>query len=76
MVLKRSLVPEENKDDIDEVIKEIGSEYTKNIIFVNSMDEVLKYALEKDPLKNRVKKNNKKKRIIKLKVQKNQKNNL
>lgn len=55
------LVPDENKDDIDEVIKEIGSEYTKNIIFVNSMDEVLKYALEKNPLKNRSKKNNKKK---------------
>ena len=37
------LVPQENKDDIDEITKEINLD-TMNIILVRSMDEVLKHA--------------------------------
>ena len=46
--IKTVLVPKENSDDLAEVLKETN-DLGLNIVFVESMDEVLKYALEKDP---------------------------
>lgn len=41
------VVPKENADDIEECLKEIGNDVT--IIFVETMDEVLKHMLVNDP---------------------------
>jgi len=53
---KTVLVPEENKDDIDEVLKDIGDLEDIKIIYVKNMDEVLKLALERDPFAKPIKK--------------------
>ncbi len=45
------LVPEENKDDVADVLKDIEDKKGLHIIFVNNMDDVLKLALENDPFK-------------------------
>ncbi len=49
--IKTILVPEENKDDVEEIMNDIGSLKSENIIFVQNMDDVLSRALEKDPFK-------------------------
>ncbi len=49
------LVPKENKDDIEEVLKDIKDKKGLNIIFVDNMDEVLKLALVNDPFKKPLK---------------------
>lgn len=45
--MKTVLVPKENKDDVDEILKEI--QINLKLIFVDSMDEVLENALLKNP---------------------------
>ncbi len=45
--MKQILLPKENKDDIDEAIKELGN--IDDLIFVDHMDDVVKLALEKNP---------------------------
>ncbi len=45
--IKTVIVPHENKEDVEEVIKETDLELT--VKFVKSMDEVLKYALKTSP---------------------------
>lgn len=45
------IVPEENKDDVSEVIKDINQELGLNIVYASAMDEVLKAALVKNPFK-------------------------
>ncbi len=47
--IKTVLVPKENADDVDEILKEI--KINLNIVFVDNMDEVLKQALSHDPFK-------------------------
>jgi len=47
--VKLLLVPTENKDDVNEVLKEIGTQNNPEIIFVSSMDEVLNHALIHSP---------------------------
>ncbi|MCL4361065.1 endopeptidase La [Candidatus Dependentiae bacterium] len=51
--IKTILLPSENQDDIEEILKEIGN--STDLIFVENMDEVLKLALEKNPFKITVK---------------------
>ena len=48
--MKKVIVPQENADDVEETLKEIDVK-DLNIVFVRSMDEVLKQAFEKTPLK-------------------------
>lgn len=48
--VKTVLVPKENADDVQEIIKETGPLGLK-IIFVNSMDDVLKTSFRDNPLK-------------------------
>lgn len=43
------LVPKENLDDVNEVMKEIGTQEHMSVIFVDTMDEVLGITLENDP---------------------------
>ncbi|MBA3954509.1 endopeptidase La [Candidatus Dependentiae bacterium] len=43
------LVPKENQDDVNEVLKEIGTQESMKVIFVDMMDEVLGLVLENDP---------------------------
>lgn len=71
--IKTVLLPKENLDDVEEINAELGSEVTR--IFVENMDEVLRYALVKDPFndalsttasKNR-KTNSKEKKVIRKK---------
>jgi ATP-dependent Lon protease len=47
--IKTIFVPEENKDDIEEVIADIGELKDMKLIYVKNMDEVLKFALIKEP---------------------------
>ncbi len=49
------LIPEENKDDLDEIAKEVKLDDLK-IILVNSMDQVLEQAFVNSPLKKSMKK--------------------
>jgi ATP-dependent Lon protease len=49
--IKTILVPEENRDDVEEVLKEIDNPKDLTIVFVNNMDEVLQRALVNDPFK-------------------------
>jgi ATP-dependent Lon protease len=49
--MKTVLVPAENEDRLHEVIKEIGPSKDQKIICVKHMDDVLKHALEKNPLR-------------------------
>jgi ATP-dependent Lon protease len=51
--IKTIFVPDENRDDIDEVIADIGEIKDMHIIYVKNMDEVLKLALMKDPFKGK-----------------------
>ena len=46
--MKIILVPEENKDDVSEIMKEIGT-HDGEVIFVKNMDEVLKLAFSRRP---------------------------
>ena len=45
--MKTVLVPRENEDDVDEILKEVQTKI--KIIFVDNMDEVLENALMKNP---------------------------
>ena len=54
--LKKVIIPEKNRKDLDEVPKTILK--GMNLIFANNIDEVVKNALEKDPFK--IKKSEKK----------------
>ena len=49
--IKTVIVPKENKDDITEIIKDIGQDFNLAIIYASTMDEVLKAALTKNPFK-------------------------
>ncbi len=49
--IKTVLVPEENKDDVREVMKEIGQSNHLDIVFVSDMDQVLSQALANNPFK-------------------------
>ncbi len=60
--IKTVLVPEENKEDIEEILKDIGKANHLNVIFVNNMDEVLSQALVKNPFAHPVGKKKKKAR--------------
>lgn len=59
------LVPEENKDDIEEILKDIGQPKDLKIIFVNNMDDVLKLALVNDPFKKKAKRKTAAKKTVK-----------
>ena len=65
---KTVLVPEENKNEVEEVLKDIEDTKDLNIVYVNNMDEVLKLALEKNPFKIPVKRKTAKKTTPKEKV--------
>jgi ATP-dependent Lon protease len=60
--IKTVIVPKENSDDIEEVIKEVSLDL--NIIHAETMEDVIKVALEKNPFEHakEVKKNKAKKR--------------
>ena len=47
--IKVVIVPDENKDDVEEIRKDIGRIEGLDIVFVKSMDEVLARALVNDP---------------------------
>ena len=47
--MKVVLVPDENRDDVEEIMKEIGTTDTLDVVFVKNMDEVLKLALANNP---------------------------
>jgi ATP-dependent Lon protease len=47
------LVPEENRDDVNEVMKEIGKQTKLDVVFVTNMDEVLKLALVNNPFNHK-----------------------
>ncbi len=53
--IKTVLVPEENRDDVEELMKEIGTTDHIEVVFVSNMDEVLKRALVRDPFHKPVK---------------------
>ncbi|MBA3751192.1 endopeptidase La [Candidatus Dependentiae bacterium] len=55
--IKIVLIPEENRGDVEEILKDIGTQDHLNIIFVTHMDEVLKLALEKNPFVHSLEKN-------------------
>ena len=63
---KTVLVPHENLDDIQEVLKEIDLGDLK-LIYVHTMDEVLTAALEKDPFKKVIKRAKKKTTAVRKK---------
>ena len=50
--VKTVLVPEENKDDLEEILKEIKLDEL-DVILVKTMDDVLKTAFIKNPLNNK-----------------------
>ncbi len=58
--IKTVLVPKENFDDIQEILKEIPTDL--NIVFVETMDDVLKVALKGDPRLPREKESDHKKK--------------
>ncbi len=61
--IKKIILPKENQEDVEEIIKELGT--IDDLIFVDNMDEVLKLALSKNPfgkkINNESSKNNLKK---------------
>ncbi len=57
---KTVLVPKENQDDIDEILKDI--KMSLKIILIDTMDEVLKNTLVEDPFKKPKKKSIKKRK--------------
>ena len=63
--VKMVIVPKENYDDIQEVLKDTNLGNLK-IVYVQTMDEVLGHALVNDPFK----KPQKKKRVIRKKIKK------
>ncbi len=69
--VKKVLVPKENFDDIQEILKEIPSDL--EIVYVESMDDVLKHALKGDPRIPREKEIQEKKKKNKRKKKKNDK---
>lgn len=50
--IKTVLLPLENKDDVEEISSDLGTEVQR--IFVDNMDEVLKYSLAKNPFNGTV----------------------
>jgi ATP-dependent Lon protease len=54
--ITKVLVPEENKDDVQDIMKEIEPSATLDIVFVNNMDDVLKLTLAQDPFHKKNKK--------------------
>lgn len=58
--IKTVIVPKENKDDITEIIKELGQDFNLKIVYAATMDDVLKAALVNNPFKT-IKKVTKKK---------------
>lgn len=51
------ILPQENKDDVEEFAKEIGQDV--KLVFVDSMDQVLQHAFKKNPLAKKIKKTKK-----------------
>ena len=47
--IKTVVVPEENRDDIEEIIKEIKGGLGLDIIYAATMDDVLKAVLKNNP---------------------------
>ncbi len=47
--IKIVLVPDENRDDVEEIMKEIGKSDHLDVVYVKNMDEVLKFALARNP---------------------------
>ena len=66
--LKKVVVPQENFDDIQDILKEIDAKEV-NIVYATTMDEVLAASFSKSPLNNTASANDKKNKKIK-KVQK------
>ena len=58
--MKMVLVPDENKDDVEEILKDIGKHDHLEIVFVKNMDEVLTRALVNNPFNHPVHKEKKK----------------
>ena len=54
--IKKVIVPQENYDDTQEVLKETNLEGIE-IVFVSTMDEVLAHAFAKSPFKKKTTKN-------------------
>jgi ATP-dependent Lon protease len=63
--MKTVLVPLQNKDDVAEVLKDIGPQDKLDIIFVDNMDNVLELALKNDPFAKSADNNNKHKKTPK-----------
>ncbi len=49
--VKTVIIPNENKDDVSEVLKDIDQDLGINLVYASTMDEVLKEALVKNPFK-------------------------
>lgn len=49
------LVPKENYDDVQEILKDLETDLGLKIVFVEHMDEVLNHALSKKPFKTPIK---------------------
>jgi ATP-dependent Lon protease len=62
---KKIILPKENFDDAQEILKEI--ELNLDLIYAETMDDVLRSALSKDPFSHKVKKPIKKKKKIQKK---------
>ncbi len=52
--MKKVLVPEENRNDIEEVLKDIGALDSLEIMYVKEMDTVLKEALVNNPFNHKI----------------------
>lgn len=52
--MKKVLVPEENRNDIEEVLKDIGALDNLEIIYVKEMDKVLQEALVNNPFNHKI----------------------
>jgi ATP-dependent Lon protease len=62
--MKKVLVPQENFDDAQDVLKETNLEGMQ-IVYVNTMDDVVAHAFDKKPLKQKAKPKSKKKKTTK-----------
>lgn len=47
--MKLVIVPKENEDDVKEALKDLGKSFDCEIVFVSTMDEVLKLVLKNNP---------------------------
>lgn len=65
--MKKVLVPHENFDDAQDVLKETNLEGMQ-IVYVNTMDDVVAHAFEKKPIKQKQKPKSKKKKTTKKTV--------